>query len=92
MSAAATEITRLDRGLHRAPSESATSACVRVVRRIKRHAVWLDAPHFATPLYTYGALWVRFVELHSVKAEPVEDWSARALRALPPHRIAAGRA
>jgi hypothetical protein len=24
-------------------------------------------------LYTYGALWVRFVDLNSVKAEPVDD-------------------
>jgi len=45
----------------------------RVVRRIKKHATWLNRPHFATPLYTYGALWVRFVDLHSVKAEPVDE-------------------
>ena len=43
------------------------------MRKIKRHAVWLDAPHFATLLYTHGALWVRFVDLNSVKAEPVND-------------------
>src|SRR5262245_51901618 len=45
----------------------------RVVRRIKKHATWLDQPHFATLLYTYGALWVRFVDLNSVKAEPIDD-------------------
>ena len=43
------------------------------MRKIKRHAVWLDAPHFATLLYTHGALWVRFVDLNSVKTEPVDD-------------------
>ena len=43
------------------------------MRKIRKHAVWLDAPHFATLLYTYGALWVRFVDLNSVKAEPVDD-------------------
>jgi hypothetical protein len=45
----------------------------RVVRKIKKHAVWLDAPHFATMLYVYAALWVRFVDLHSVKAEPLDE-------------------
>jgi hypothetical protein len=45
----------------------------RVVRKIKKHAIWLDQPHFATLLYTYGALWVRFVDLNGVKAEPVDD-------------------
>jgi hypothetical protein len=54
----------------------------RVVRRIKKHATWLNRPHFATPLYTYGALWVRFVDLHSVKAEPIDElgWTARPQR------------
>ena len=47
------------------------------MRKIKRHAVWLDAPHFATLLYTYGALWVRFVDLNSVKAEPETIWAGR---------------
>ncbi len=46
---------------------------VRVVRKIRKHATWLEAPHFATLLYTYGALWVRFVDLHGVKAEPVDE-------------------
>jgi hypothetical protein len=45
----------------------------RVVRKIRKHATWLDQPHFATLLYTYGALWVRFVDLNGVKAEPVDD-------------------
>ena len=45
----------------------------RVVRKIRKHATWLDQPHFATLLYTYGALWVRFVDLNSVKAEPIDE-------------------
>ena len=45
----------------------------RAVRKIKKHAVWLDQPHFATMLYVYAALWVRFVDLHSVKAEPLDE-------------------
>jgi hypothetical protein len=45
----------------------------RVVRKIKKHATWLDQPHFASLLYAYGALFVRFVDLHSVQAEPVDD-------------------
>ncbi len=43
------------------------------MRKIRKHAAWLDQPHFATLLYTYGALWVRLVDLNSVKAEPVDD-------------------
>ena len=46
---------------------------VRVVRKIRKHATWLEAPHFATLLYTYGALWVRFVDLRGVEAEPVDE-------------------
>jgi hypothetical protein len=45
----------------------------RVVRRIRKHATWLDAPHFASLLYAYGALFVRFVDLHGVGAAPVDD-------------------
>jgi hypothetical protein len=45
----------------------------RVVRKIRKHAVWLDAPHFASLLYAYGVLFVRFVDLHAVQAEPVDD-------------------
>ncbi len=45
----------------------------RVVRRIKKHATWLGQPHFGSLLYAYGALFVRFVDLHSVEAEPVDD-------------------
>ncbi len=45
----------------------------RVVRKIKKHATWLDQPHFASLLYAYGALFVRFVDLHSVQAEPIDD-------------------
>ncbi len=45
----------------------------RVVRKIKKHATWLDAPHFASLLYAYGALFVRFVDLNAVKAEPIDD-------------------
>jgi hypothetical protein len=45
----------------------------RVVRKIKKHAAWLDQPHFASLLYAYGALFVRFVDLHSVQAEPIDD-------------------
>lgn len=45
----------------------------RVVRKIRKHATCLDQPHFATLLYTYGAVWVRFVDLNSVKAEPVDE-------------------
>ena len=45
----------------------------RVVRRIKKHATWLDQPHFGSLLYAYAALFVRFVDLHSVEAEPVDD-------------------
>jgi hypothetical protein len=45
----------------------------RVVRKIRKHATWLDAPHFASLLYAYGALFVRFVDLHAVKSEPVDD-------------------
>jgi hypothetical protein len=45
----------------------------RVVQKIRKHATWLHQPHFATLLYTYCALWVRFVDLNSVKAEPVDD-------------------
>jgi phenylalanine-4-hydroxylase len=43
------------------------------VRKIKKHATWLDQPHFASLLYAYGALFVRFVDLHSVQAEPIDD-------------------
>ena len=28
----------------------------RVVRKVKKHAVWLDAPHFASLLCAYGVL------------------------------------
>ena len=46
----------------------------RVVRKIRKHAVWLDAPHFASLLYVYGALFVKFVDLHAAeKAEPPVD-------------------
>ena len=45
----------------------------RVVRKIKKHAAWLDQPHFASLLYAYGALFVRFVDLNAVKAEPIDD-------------------
>jgi hypothetical protein len=45
----------------------------RVVRKIKKHATWLDAPHFSSLLYAYGVLFVRFVDLHAVQAEPVDD-------------------
>ena len=45
----------------------------RVVRKIRKHATWLDQPHFGSLLYAYGALFVRFVDLHSVEAEPVDD-------------------
>jgi hypothetical protein len=41
----------------------------RVVRKIRRPATWLDQPHF----YAYGALFVRFVDLHAVEAEPIDD-------------------
>ena len=47
----------------------------RVVRKIKKHAAWLDQPHFASLLYAYGALFVRFVDLNAVKAEPIDDLS-----------------
>ena len=43
------------------------------MRRIKKHATWLDRPHFGSLLYAYGVLFVRFVDLHSVEAEPVDD-------------------
>src|SRR5262245_4928898 len=45
----------------------------RVIRRIRKHATWLDQPHFGPLLYAYGALWVRFVDLHIVKAEPTDE-------------------
>jgi hypothetical protein len=45
----------------------------RVVRKIRKHAAWLDQPHFASLLYAYGALFVRFVDLNAVKAEPIDD-------------------
>src|SRR5258708_15243008 len=40
---------------------------------MKKHAAWLDQPHFASLLYAYGVLFVRFVDLHAVKAEPIDD-------------------
>ena len=30
----------------------------RVVRKVKKHAVWLDAPHFASLLNAYGVLFM----------------------------------
>jgi predicted transcriptional regulator len=45
----------------------------RVVRKIRKHATWLDQPHFGSLLYAYGALFVRFVDLHAVEAEPIDD-------------------
>jgi len=57
----------------RTPSRKRAARDERVrpaVRKIRKHATWLDQPHFATMLYVYAALWVRFVDLHSVKAEP----------------------
>jgi hypothetical protein len=30
-----------------------------VVRKIRKHASWLDAPHFASLLYVYGAFFVK---------------------------------
>ena len=45
----------------------------RVVRKIRKHATWLDQPHFATLLYTYGLLFVRFIDLHAVQAEPTDE-------------------
>jgi hypothetical protein len=59
----------------RQPSRAVRKRDERVVRRIKKHATWLNAPHFQTLLYTYGALWVRFVDLHMVKVEPVDELS-----------------
>jgi hypothetical protein len=73
MNAAATEIAP---ARSRPPSRVARKRderVRRVVRKIRKHATWLDQPHFATLLYTYGALWVRFVDLHSVQAEPIDD-------------------
>ena len=43
------------------------------MRKIRKRATWLEPPHFASLLYVYGARWVRFVDLNSVKAEPVDD-------------------
>jgi hypothetical protein len=55
----------------------------RVVRKIGKNASWLDAPHFGSLLYAYGALFVRFVDLHGVGAEPVDDLG----RPRPPHGV-----
>src|SRR5216683_3354123 len=49
----------------------------RVVRKIKKRAAWLDQPHFASLLYAYGALFVRFVDLNAVKAEPIDAGPAQ---------------
>jgi hypothetical protein len=43
------------------------------VRKIRKHATWLDQPHFGSLLCAFGALFVRFVDLHAVEAEPVDD-------------------
>ena len=44
------------------------------MRKIRKHATWLDAPHFASLLYVYGALFVKFVDLPGAdKAEPPVD-------------------
>jgi hypothetical protein len=70
--------TELAPARSRAPSRTARKRderVRRVVRKIRKHAVWLDAPHFASLLYVYGALFVKFVDLHSAeKSEsPVDD-------------------
>lgn len=44
------------------------------MRKIRKNATWLDAPHFASLLYVYGALFVKFVDLPGAdKAEPPVD-------------------
>jgi hypothetical protein len=45
----------------------------RFVRKIRKHAVWVDQAHFGSLLYAYGALFVRFVELRAVEAKLVDD-------------------
>ena len=72
----ATAATELAPARSRAPSRAVRKRderVRRVVRKIRKHAVWLDAPHFASLLYAYGVLFVRFVDLHAVQAEPVDD-------------------
>ena len=68
--------TELAPGRSRTPSRTVRKRderVRRVVRKIRKHAVWLGAPHFASLLYAYGVLFVRFVDLHGVGAEPVDD-------------------
>jgi hypothetical protein len=60
----------------------------RVVRTIRKHATWLDAPHFASQLYAYGVLFVRFVDIRSVKAEPWTIWAGRTRSPIQLTRIA----
>jgi len=73
MNATATEIAP---ARPRTPSRERAARDERVrraVRKIRKHATWLDQPHFASLLYAYGVLFVRFVDLHAVQAEPVDD-------------------
>lgn len=70
------KVTELAPARPRAPSRAVRKRderVRRVVRKIRKHATWLDAPHFASLLYAYGILFVRLVDLHAVQAEPVDD-------------------
>ena len=70
------KVTELAPARSRAPSRTARKRderVRRVVRKIKKHATWLDQPHFATLLYAYAILWVRLVNLHAANDDAVDE-------------------